>query len=53
MELELAEHCRNLDARFYGLTRKRLVQLAFDFAEMNELSDRFNTEKRLAGKTGW
>jgi hypothetical protein len=50
MELELAEHCRNLDARFYGLTRKRLMKLAFDFAEINGLSDRFNTVKRLAGK---
>jgi hypothetical protein len=26
------------------------MQLAFDFAEMNGLSHRFNTEKRLAGK---
>jgi hypothetical protein len=50
MELELAEHCRNLDARFYGLTRKRLMKLAFDFAKTNGFSGRFNTVKRLAGK---
>jgi hypothetical protein len=52
MELERAEHCRNLDAKFYGLARNRLMQLAFDFAEMNGLSDRFNAVKRSAGK-GW
>jgi hypothetical protein len=50
MELELVEHCRNLDAGFYGLTRKRLMKLVFDFAEVNGLSDRFNTVKRLEGK---
>jgi hypothetical protein len=50
MELELAEHCRNLDARFYGLTRKSLMMLAFDFAKTNGFSDRFNTVKRLMGK---
>jgi hypothetical protein len=50
MELELVEHCRNLDARFCGLTRKRLMKLALDFDEINGLSDRFNTDKRSAGK---
>jgi hypothetical protein len=48
--LELVEHCRNLNARLYGLTQKRVMQLAFHFSEMNGLSHRFNTEKRLAGK---
>jgi hypothetical protein len=46
MELELAEHCRNFDARFCSLTRKRLMQLAFYFAEINELFDRFRAVKR-------
>jgi hypothetical protein len=50
MELEPVEHCRNLDARFYGLTRKRLMKLTFDFAKINGLSHRFNTVKRLSGK---
>jgi hypothetical protein len=50
MELELLEHCRNLDARFYGLTRNIFVQLAVDFAEISGLSDRFSTVERLAGK---
>jgi hypothetical protein len=45
--MELAEHCKNLDARFYELTRKSLMKLAFDFAEINGFSDRFNTVKRL------
>jgi hypothetical protein len=50
MELEIAEHCRNLDARFCVFTRKRLIKLAFDFAKINGVSDRFNTVKILKGK---
>jgi hypothetical protein len=44
--MELAEHGGNLGARFCGLTRKRLVQLAFYFAEFNALCNRFNAMKR-------
>lgn len=50
MERELAQHCRDLDARFYGLTRKHIMKIAFDYADMNNVSDRFNQEKKQAGK---
>lgn len=50
MERELASLCRELDSRFYGLTRKRIMQIAYQFAEVNGLRDRFNTEKKMAGK---
>lgn len=50
MERELAQHCRELDVRFYGLTRKHIMKIAFEYADINNVSDRFNKEKRLAGK---
>ncbi|XP_063222242.1 uncharacterized protein LOC134534428 [Bacillus rossius redtenbacheri] len=50
MEKELAQHCKDLDNRFYGLTRKHIMKVAFDFAEKNGVSERFNQEKKLAGK---
>lgn len=50
MERELAQHCRDLDSRFYGLTRKHIMKVAFDYAEMNGVSNRFNKEKKMAGK---
>lgn len=50
MEEELANLCRDFDARFYGITRKRLMQVVYQFAEINGLSSRFNTEKKMAGK---
>lgn len=50
MEQELAQHCRDLDSRFYGLTRKHVMKVAFDFAEINGVCNRFNNERRIAGK---
>ncbi|XP_054285350.1 uncharacterized protein LOC129001936 [Macrosteles quadrilineatus] len=50
MERELAQHCRDLDSRFYGLTRKHIMKVAFDYAQMNGVSERFNQEKKMAGK---
>jgi hypothetical protein len=39
MEFVLTEHCRNFDPRFCGLTRKRFIQLAFDFDGMDFVTD--------------
>lgn len=50
MEQELAQHCRDLDLRFYGITRKQIMKVAFEYAQMNGVSDRFNKEKQAAGK---
>lgn len=50
MERELAQHCRDFDGRFYGLTRKHIMKVAFEYAEINNVSERFNKEKKMAGK---
>ncbi|KAJ8875166.1 hypothetical protein PR048_023061 [Dryococelus australis] len=50
MERELVQHCRDLDSRFYGLTRKHVMKIAFDFAEMNGVCNRSNKEKQMADK---
>lgn len=48
-EKELANHCKDLDSRFYGLSFKKLQQLSFQFAEKNGITNKFNKEKQLAG----
>jgi hypothetical protein len=50
MEQELAEHCRDLDRRFYGITRKQMMMITFDNAVANGVSGRFNSEKKMAVK---
>ena len=50
MEKELADHCRNLDKRFYGITRKQIMVLAYEYAVANGVSSRFNSDKTMAGK---
>lgn len=49
-EKELADHIRDLDNRFYGLRMKDLKSLAFQYAELNQISHRFNQETKMAGK---
>jgi len=48
-ENELAKHCKDLDNRFYGISFKKLQQLAYQFALKNDIEHRFNEEKQLAG----
>jgi hypothetical protein len=49
-ERQLADHLRELDKRFYGITRKQLMGLAYEFADKNKIEHRFNRTTRLAGK---
>ena len=49
-EAELAAHCRDLDVRFYGLTRVSLRRLAFSFASANGCQATFNQQNQMAGK---
>lgn len=49
-EKELADHIRELDVRFYGLRVRDVRSLAYQFAEVNHISHRFDTEKKMAGK---
>lgn len=41
MELQLVNHIRDLDSRFYGLTRDDLCELAFELATRNNLPNNF------------
>ncbi|XP_063895946.1 uncharacterized protein LOC135118305 [Helicoverpa armigera] len=50
LDESLAEHCRHLDVRFYGLTKRELGRMAYDLAEKNNLDHRFNKEKKTASK---
>lgn len=50
MERELAQHCLDFDGRFYGLTRKHIMKVDFEYADNNNVSERFNKEKKMAGK---
>ncbi|KAK9732054.1 Tc5 transposase DNA-binding domain [Popillia japonica] len=48
-EQQLAEHCVEMDQRFYGLTRKMFRKMAYEFAEANHIKHKFNIQTRLAG----
>jgi hypothetical protein len=51
MEQALADHCRQLDNYFYGVTKKELGRFAFEMAEKNGLNHRFNKTTQQASKT--
>lgn len=49
-EKELCEHIIKMDRIFHGLNIRSLRKLAYDFAELNNISHRFSQDKKLAGK---
>ena len=49
-ECELAEHCKELSRRFYGLCFKDLQSMAFEYAEANGIQHPFDRTARLAGR---
>nr|CAH7729978.1 unnamed protein product [Callosobruchus chinensis] len=49
-EIELAEHIKDLEIRFYGLGRKQVIALTYQYAELNNISHRFNSETKMAGR---
>ena len=49
-ESELAAHCKEMSARFYGLSFKDLQSLAFEYAQANGIQNPFDKESRLAGR---
>ena len=49
-EAELAAHCRTLDGLFYGLKRRDLMSLAYQYAQLNNIPNPFNKDKQSAGK---
>lgn len=50
MELELSEHIIRLEKLFYGLSTADLRRIAFQFAEVNQISHPFNKDRKMAGK---
>lgn len=38
------------ESRYYGITKKQLRKLAFDFAERNNIPNRFDAQTGLAGR---
>jgi len=49
-ETQLAEHCRQMDARFYGIVKKSFRLLAYQFAVQNNITHNFNEQTQLAGE---
>ncbi|GBN68121.1 hypothetical protein AVEN_123413-1, partial [Araneus ventricosus] len=35
IEMELTQHCKDLDSMFYGLTLKHMKKVAFEYADVN------------------
>ncbi|GBN72007.1 hypothetical protein AVEN_181436-1 [Araneus ventricosus] len=42
MERELAQHCKDLDSMFYGVTWKHLMKVDFGYAGVNGVDGIFN-----------
>ncbi|KAJ0179839.1 hypothetical protein K1T71_004430 [Dendrolimus kikuchii] len=50
IERELVEHIKLLETRLFGFTRREVLELAYQFAEANNVSNNFNKETKMAGK---
>jgi hypothetical protein len=49
-ENELLNYVKKMDNMFHGLTMCNLRKIAFDYAQVKNISNRFNQEAQLAGK---
>lgn len=49
-EEEFKNHILSMERLFYGICPTELRRLAFEFAEVNNISHQFNNDKRIAGK---
>ncbi|KAG5868462.1 hypothetical protein JTB14_020639 [Gonioctena quinquepunctata] len=52
VEKDLVNHIFQWERMFYGLTRKRLMKLAYEIAEKNNIKTRFNDKKNQLVKNG-
>jgi len=50
MEKDLASYCTNMQQRLFGLTLTDMRRMAFQVAERNGISHRFDKKKEMAGK---
>jgi hypothetical protein len=49
-ERELVEYCTQMQNRLFGLTIKDLRTMAYQLAEINDIQNNFNADKKMAGK---
>lgn len=50
VEKQLVQHLKFLESRLFGLTRSSVQELAYQLAEKNGFSHRFNRQKQKAGQ---
>lgn len=50
VERQLVEHLKLLESRFFGLSRKDVLELAYKLAVENGFEHHFNNQKKVAGK---
>ena len=50
VEEDLVKHIQMLEGMMFGITRKDLMQLGYQFVEANNLLHAFSKTKRMAGK---
>lgn len=50
VERQLVEHLKLLESRFFGLTRRDVLELAYNLAVKNGFEHNFNNQKKAAGK---
>lgn len=49
-ETEIVEYIIEMEKRFFGITYPELRQFAFDFAHINNISNNFNKDMKIAPK---
>lgn len=49
MEREYVEHNKLLGTKLLDFTRKGVLELAYEFADVNEIPQNFNQDTRMAG----
>ncbi|KAJ4436391.1 hypothetical protein ANN_19023, partial [Periplaneta americana] len=49
-EEALVARIKTLDSKFYGLTRKQLMTVVFQYATQNKIAHPFNKNKKMAGE---
>lgn len=45
MERDMVEHIRLLETRLLGFTQKEILELAYQFSDLNNIPHNFNNEK--------
>ena len=52
VEEQLVDHIKEMQIRFFGLTRENFGSLAFDYATANKIPNPFNQQKNLLERIG-